>query len=238
MTLNSSISRVFAIAALALAATNFAGAAKAEEASFVKLMTANFLPRDVAQVEIGVFRFLPGQIAPIHTHVAPAVGYVAKGSIIYQAEGEKPVVLREGDAFYEPAGPRILRFDNASATETALFYDFSLEQTGEPFFVLEEQPRRPIDRSGLPTVDMGGETIDHVDVYETELESGKTVTLENSEPTIFLVVQGVIDVQIDETTSQHLVAGETFAMPSSGSNASLTNASSEVEAKVISCVLR
>ena len=77
-----------------------------------------------------------------------------------------------------------------------------------------------------------------MDVYETELESGQTVTLENSEPTIFLVAQGVIDVQIDETTSQHLVAGETFAMLSSGSNASLTNASSEVEAKVISYVLR
>lgn len=83
------------------ASTILAGAVGAETASSIKLLTANFETRDVVQVEAGDFHFLPGQVAPIHTHSAPAVGYVAKGAIIYQVEGEKPQILREGDAFYE-----------------------------------------------------------------------------------------------------------------------------------------
>ena len=47
-------------------------------------------------------------------------------------------LLSEGDAFFEPFGPRILRFDNASATEEAVFIDFNLQQAGEPFIVFEK----------------------------------------------------------------------------------------------------
>ena len=113
-----SITSAAMLAAIVLTTAEIAKTASSEEAS-VKLLTAHFEPRQVVQIEVGDFHFLPGQIAPIHTHAAPAVGYVAKGEIIYQVEGEKQQILRAGDAFYEPAGPRILRFDNASATEEA-----------------------------------------------------------------------------------------------------------------------
>lgn len=137
---------------IATALIGTASAASAEEST--KLLTANFALRQVVQVEVGDFHFKPGQVAPVHTHEAPAVGYVTKGMIIYQAEGGKPQILRAGDAFFEPVGIRILRFDNASATEEAVFLDFNLEQTNEPFIVFEEKPTEAIDRRTLPTISL------------------------------------------------------------------------------------
>ena len=140
-----------------------------------KLLTAQFEPRRVVQIEVGDFHFTPGQVAPVHTHAAPAVGYVAKGEIIYQVEGEKPQVLREGDAFYEPAGPRILRFDNASATQEAIFLDFNLEQVDEPFIVFEKPPTEAIDRRTLPTIDLEDRIVDQVDIYASELKQSEAI---------------------------------------------------------------
>ena len=131
------------VLATTVTAASFTGAATASTGdSTVKLLTAHFEPRQVVQVEIGDFHFVPGQVAPIHTHAAPAVGYVAKGQIIYQVEGERQQILSAGDVFYEPVGPRILRFDNASATEEAIFLDFNLEQVDEPFILFAAFPLR------------------------------------------------------------------------------------------------
>ena len=199
----------------------------------VKLLTAKFDARQVVQVEAGDFHFKPGQIAPVHTHAAPAVGYVAKGTIIYQVEGEKPQILRQGDAFFEPTGVRILRFDNASATEEAVFLDFNLEQAGEPFIVFEDKPTEPIDRRTLPTTILDGSSIDRVDIYTTELPRGATVKIENPEATLGLVAQGVIELKADGEKSKRLVAGESFSLPTANATAMLVNASSEVSAKVI-----
>ena len=162
--------RTLALTAAILSATTMTSSAVAASGTFLqestsKLLTANFEPRKVVKIEAGDFHFAPGQIAPIHTHAAPAVGYVAKGQILYQVEGEKPQLLLEGDAFYEPAGPRILRFDNASATEEAIFIDFNLQQEGEPFIVFEKELTEHIDRRTLPTVDLEGQRIDQVDMF-------------------------------------------------------------------------
>jgi len=225
--------------ATALAAIAFANTASANPSvETVKLLTANFEPRDVVQVEAGDFHFVPGQVAPVHTHEAPAVGYVAKGAIIYQVEGEKPQILNEGDAFYEPAGPRIMRFDNASATEEAIFIDFNLEQVEEPFIVFEQAPTEAIDRRTLPTVALGGKSIDQVDIYASELASGGTLTLDNREPTLGLVAEGVIELRVNGDAAQRIVAGETFSMPSTSSEAVVLNASNEVPAKVITFRLK
>lgn len=223
-------SGVIALAATAL----LAGAAHADLAgSSIKLLTANFAPRQVVQVEVGDFHFKPGQVAPVHTHSAPAVGYVAKGMIIYQIEGEQPRILRAGDAFYEPTGSRILRFDNASATEEAIFLDFNLEQEGEPFIVFEEQPTEAIDRRTLPTIDLGGRSIDQADVYANQLQPGKTLALEANAPTLGLVAEGIIELRVKGKKVKRIAAGGTFALPTAGFEAAIVNASSEVPANVI-----
>lgn len=132
----------FALSALALPAA----------AAPRPLLDARFAARDLAQVEIGDFHFRPGQKAPVHTHAAPAIGYVSKGMIRYQVEGQPMRLLKAGDAFYEPAGPRILHFDNASPTEEAIFTDFNLERAGDPFIVFDHAPTETIDRRAFPTV--------------------------------------------------------------------------------------
>ena len=224
--------------AVALAATitaaAFTGAANANSGdSSVKLLTANFESRQVVQVEIGDFHFKPGQVAPIHTHAAPAVGYVAKGEIIYQVEGEKQQILSAGDVFYEPVGPRILRFDNASATEEAIFLDFNLEQVDEPFIVFEQAPTEAIDRRALPTIDLVDRSVDRVDIYTSELDRSGSIALQADEPTLGLVAEGVIELQVDGKAKQRIAAGGSFSLPEAESSATIVNVSSEVIATVI-----
>ncbi len=231
--------RTIAVAATFTAAAALSVAANVDSPeNSTKLLTATFEPRSVVQVEVGDFHFKPGQVAPIHTHTAPAVGYVAKGEIIYQIEGEKPRILRAGDAFYEPAGPRILRFDNASATEEAIFLDFNLEQAGEPFIVFENPPTEAIDRRALPTVDLGGRSVDQVDIYTSDLPRNGTLTLDDRTPTLGLVAEGVVELRVDGKTTQRIAAGGSFALPSADKRATIVNASSEVSAKVITFYLR
>ncbi len=227
-----------AVLAATFTATAITGAANAQAVDSVKLLTANFEARDVVLVEAGDFHFVPGQDAPVHTHAAPAVGYVAKGAIIYQVEGEKPQILRAGDAFYEPVGPRIVQFDNASATEEAIFLDFNLQQEGEPFIVFEKPLTEDIDRRTLPTIDLDDVTIDSADIYTNDLVRGGSFALDNNAPTFGIVAEGVLELQIEGKSPQRIAAGASFSLPSANTKATFVNASSEVSAKVISFVLR
>jgi len=236
--INRTTGKIFLAAALSAITALQVNAGENQLTSSVTLLTATFEARQVAQVEVGDFHFLPGQIAPIHTHTAPAVGYVAKGMIIYQVEGGKPQILREGDAFYEPAGPRILRFDNASATEEAIFLDFNLEQAGEPFIVFEQPPTEAIDRRTLPTIDLGGKSVEQVKVVANQLQPQGALKLDNRAPVLGLVAEGNIELRVNGGSARHLVAGNTFSMPSPSSEAVIVNTSSEEIAKIITFRLR
>ena len=225
--------RTAALATSFIAASFLAGTANAGPSSnSIKLLTANFASRQVVKVEVGDFHFLPGQVAPIHTHSAPAVGYVTKGAIIYQIEGEKPQILRAGDVFYEPVGPRILRFDNLSATEEAIFIDFNLEQAGEPFIVFEKPPTEAIDRRTLPTTDIKKTNVDQVNFYENNVQPSGTQEIVVSEPIFGIVAEGVIELRVNGKTKR-IVAGASFALPKAGTEATIVNVSSEITAKVI-----
>jgi len=54
------------------------------------------------------------------------VGVVTEGSFLFQPEGEPARTLKAGDGFFEPAGTKILHFDNASATAGATIVAFYL----------------------------------------------------------------------------------------------------------------
>lgn len=227
---------VAAALAVASALTSTANAASTDGP--IKLLTANFASRHVVQVEVGDFHFKPGQIAPVHTHEAPAIGYVAKGMIIYQVEGGKPQILRAGDAFFEPIGTRILRFDNASATEEAIFLDFNLQQIDETFIVFEEKPTEAIDRRTMPTIKLDGNSIEKAEVYTNKIDPSGTINLESNVPTLGLVAEGVIELRVKGQEVTRIAAGETFALPTVGSQATIINVSAEVPANVITLRLR
>lgn len=226
--------RTVALAATLTAATALTGTVNAVSMEGpIKLLTAHFASRNVVQVEVGDFHFKPGQVAPVHTHEAPAIGYVAKGMIIYQTEGGKPQILRAGDAFFEPVGTRILRFDNASATEEAIFLDFNLQQVNEPFIVFEKTPTEAIDRRTLPTIKLDGASIEKAEIYTNKVDPGGKMDLESSEPTLGLVAEGVIELRVNGQEATRIAAGETFALSTVGSSATIINTSAEVPANVI-----
>jgi quercetin dioxygenase-like cupin family protein len=82
--------------------------------------------KSIDRVEIKKIAFEPGQQSGLHRHPCPVVGYVAKGSIRFQVDGEPERTLKEGDAFFEPANTTILHFDNASTGAPATFIAFYL----------------------------------------------------------------------------------------------------------------
>lgn len=72
-------------------------------------------------VDVRSLLFAPGQVTGTHSHPCPVIGYVTEGVAILQVEGQTEQRLEAGQAFYEPAGAKIVRFDNAS-TENSLHF--------------------------------------------------------------------------------------------------------------------
>lgn len=208
--------------------------ASAGEIPGKKLLAQQFEPRPVSQVEVGDFHFTPGQLAPVHTHVAPVFGYVSKGSIYYQVEGQKPQLLKAGDAFYEPAGPNILHFDNASKTEEAVFTDFNFERTAEPFIVFPAPPAEKIDRRSFPTETLDGAIVNTMEVYEQSLSPSEKLDLPAGAATAFAyVAQGSVSVEISGQAPIIYLTGQTFYAPKPGDGTRVVNVSKSGAAKVI-----
>jgi quercetin dioxygenase-like cupin family protein len=104
------------------------------------LLTAQLdSPKTTQRVEIKRIDFSPGQATGLHNHPCPVVGYIAKGSVNFQVEGEPLKTLHEGDAFFEPLNRTMLHFDNASNTEPMTFIAFYLldENDSELIHMLE-----------------------------------------------------------------------------------------------------
>jgi quercetin dioxygenase-like cupin family protein len=90
------------------------------------LLTALVGDKSVGRVEIKQIDFAPDQKTGLHQHPCPVVGYVARGTILLEVEGQPPKLLPEGGAFFEPANTKIMHFDNASPRDPATFIAFYL----------------------------------------------------------------------------------------------------------------
>ena len=96
-----------------------------------ELLTARLSPeRAVASVEVHEVTLEAGQSVPLHLHPCPVVGVIRSGAIAFQIEGQPVRHLRPGEAFYEPAGIRVARFD-AEGEGPATFTAFYLLASGE-----------------------------------------------------------------------------------------------------------
>lgn len=104
------------------------------------LLTAILDPAKLtSRIEVKEIEFKPSQATGLHLHPCPVTGYIVKGPVFFQVEGEAVKTLKAGDAFFEPANARILRFDNTSATEPMTFIAFYLlgKDEGELIRMLE-----------------------------------------------------------------------------------------------------
>lgn len=71
-------------------------------------------------------RFAPLQPTTLHRHPISVAGVVTAGSFVFKREGEPEKIIKTGDAFFEPAGVTIEKFDNASSTDPAELVAFYL----------------------------------------------------------------------------------------------------------------
>jgi quercetin dioxygenase-like cupin family protein len=91
-------------------------------------------PVDAAPDRVEAYRveLPPGQPAGPHFHPGPVTGYVERGLIAFERDGQPVRELRPGDVFFEPAGETIHRFDNRSDREPAIFIAFYLLTGDQP----------------------------------------------------------------------------------------------------------
>jgi quercetin dioxygenase-like cupin family protein len=88
--------------------------------SRVPLASLDLDPAPLAHVRVVRLEFEPGQATGLHLHPMPVLGYVAEGAFLVQPEGEEARRYRAGEVVLEPAGKRMLRFDNASTDQPAV----------------------------------------------------------------------------------------------------------------------
>lgn len=86
----------------------------------------------IERVELYRVTLPPGQVAGRHTHPGGVAGYVTDGTVVFELDGQPPRELRAGDAFFEPAGATVHRFDNTSTEEPATFVACYLLTGDEP----------------------------------------------------------------------------------------------------------
>ena len=92
--------------------------------------------------------------APPHRHPGPAFGYVIKGEMIFEREGEPQRVVKAGEAFWEPGGDVIHYHDgnNLPDAETT-FVVTMFGVAGKPMLVpvnAEELDERRDRRAARP----------------------------------------------------------------------------------------
>lgn len=90
------------------------------------LLTAALGSRNVTSVDVRQIIFAPGQQSGRHKHPCPVVGFIVDGAALLQIEGQAPIELPVGSAFYEPADTVISRFDNLSSLAPLTFAAYYL----------------------------------------------------------------------------------------------------------------
>ena len=99
-----------------------------------------FIPAG-ANVMTVVVEFPPGDPGtPPHRHSGPAFGYVVKGEMLFELEGEPERVIPAGEAFWEPGGDVIHYQDGNNRDDVPLrFVVTMLCEPGKPMLTLVEE---------------------------------------------------------------------------------------------------
>ena len=83
----------------------------------------------------------PGQASGPHHHPCDVVGTILSGTIRFRTERDDDVVLlRTGDAFFEPRDVHVLQFDNADDAQPATFLACYLLAPGEEELIRFDAP--------------------------------------------------------------------------------------------------
>jgi hypothetical protein len=147
-----------------------------------------------------------------------------------QVEGEEPQNLRAGDFFHEPEGSRILHFDNPSDTDEAVFIDFNLQRSGDPFIIFPAPLTEPVDRRAAPTAPVVQAEASGAAAFADVIADGGTVVLKPGR-VLGYVASGTVLLGIDGAEGRVLEAGSTFYALGGGAAAQVV--ALDGEAKVV-----
>lgn len=78
----------------------------------------------------------PGEAVPTHRHNADVFAYVLEGDIVTQVQGQIPMTLHQGEAFYEGPSDIHLPSRNLSKTKPAKLLVFFVKEKGAPSTVI------------------------------------------------------------------------------------------------------
>lgn len=104
-----------------------------------ELGVATFGAIEINKVDAREITIAPLVKSGSHYHPGAVIGYVIEGAIFFQVDGEEPKTLKSGDSFYEPAGRKILHFDNKSKRSKAKFIAFYLLKDGQELIVMSDK---------------------------------------------------------------------------------------------------
>jgi quercetin dioxygenase-like cupin family protein len=77
-------------------------------------------PGETLSVGTNQTSLVPGASVKPHRHPEIVVGVVLTGQVWFKTENEPAILLSPGESFFEPANALHERFENPSATETAV----------------------------------------------------------------------------------------------------------------------
>jgi len=94
-----------------------------------ELLNANLgNEKSVSAVRMNELTMGPMQKAPLHLHPCDTIGVIVEGTITLRIEGQAEQTLRPGQAFFEPANTRIIKFDNDSDQPAKIIVFYLLEK--------------------------------------------------------------------------------------------------------------
>lgn len=95
-------------------------------------------PMEMATVVVTLPPGSPGN--PPHRHHGPVFGYLVRGELLFEVEGEAPRVIRPGEAFWEPGGDLIHYQDanNLADAETEFVVMMMLPPGADLLTVVDE----------------------------------------------------------------------------------------------------
>lgn len=101
-------------------------------------LDGNHLEAKVVEVTYG-----PGESSPPHSHPCPVIGYILKGALRTQVQGEPEAIYKVGDSFYEaPNGVHAVSA-NASQDEPAKFLAYFVCDRDKPLTTAVPEPKAP-----------------------------------------------------------------------------------------------
>jgi quercetin dioxygenase-like cupin family protein len=115
-------------------------------------LLAHSLPGAPDRVQAYRMDLPPGQAAGPHFHSGAVTGYVERGLIAFERDGQPMHELHPGDVFFEPAGETNDRFDNLSGSEPAVFIACYLLDGDQPLIQpVRQRVTAPINRTCIHT---------------------------------------------------------------------------------------